>query len=103
MDIFGPAAGQNDDIESGYVMGANAIDIDKVMITDTDETPLMEKCRDGDTFAIKLLLEAGANVKAEKNGKQTCLHLAAAFGRPAAVKMLFESHADIERRSPRTR
>jgi uncharacterized protein len=60
------------------------------------ETPLMFAARNGNVDAIKVLLDAKANVNAkEKVRGTTALMWAAEQGHPAAVRMLAENGADV--------
>jgi ankyrin repeat protein len=73
-------------------------------------TPLMRAARNGDTAAIRVLLEHGADITARQNNQTTALMLASGLGRGLstfaneyatdaamvdAVKVLLDHHADV--------
>jgi ankyrin repeat protein len=58
-------------------------------------TPLHDAALAGDTGAVRLLLDHGANVNiGDKDSGATALYMAATMGREDAVKLLLEKGAD---------
>ena len=57
--------------------------------------PLHRAVRNGDTEALQMLLEAGADVNAQDQRGDTPLHAAAHNGDVAAIRMLVEAGADV--------
>ena len=57
--------------------------------------PLHRAVRNGDTEALRMLLEAGTDVNAQNGSGDTPLHWAAGGGEVAAIRMLVEAGADV--------
>lgn len=65
------------------------------------DAPLVIAAYKGYDHIVKLLLDAGADVKAVDPGmKATALHAAAYAGRTGAAKLLIEYHIDINKQGP---
>ena len=64
-------------------------------------TPLIVGAVNGQTEAVKLLLQSGAEVSATGQYQETALHAAAQGGHLSTVSVLLASGADIESRSER--
>jgi uncharacterized protein len=65
------------------------------------DAPLVMAAYLGHSEIVRLLLEAGADVKAVDPGmKATALHAAAYAGRTEAAKLLVQYHIEIDRQGP---
>jgi ankyrin repeat protein len=65
------------------------------------DAPLIMAAYKGYTEIVRLLLEAGADVKAVDPGmKATALHAAAYAGHAPAAKLLVEHHIEIDKQGP---
>jgi ankyrin repeat protein len=65
------------------------------------DAPLVIAAYEGHTEIVKMLLEAGADVRAVDPGmKATALHAAAYAGRTEAARLLIEYHIDIDKQGP---
>lgn len=58
-------------------------------------TALMYALKGGHDDIIKLLVDAGANVRLKNNDEESALHIAAKYGRTASTELLLEAGADI--------
>jgi uncharacterized protein len=77
--------------------GANVDELDP-----NGDAPLVMAAYLGHSEIVKLLLEAGADVKAVDPGmKATALHAAAYAGRTEAARLLIEHGIDINRQGPK--
>ena len=63
---------------------------------DDGQTPLMRAASHGELTSLRLLLAAGADVRATDHGGKTSLHLAAAAGHKIAIKVLLKTQAQID-------
>ena len=70
-----------------------------LMPTGLHSQDLIGAIRRGDTAAVQVLIEAGADVNAEDNYGQTALIVATALGHTDAVRALIEAGADVNARS----
>jgi ankyrin repeat protein len=76
--------------------GANVNELDS-----NQDAPLVMAAYKGFNEIVKLLLEAGADVRAVDPGmKATALHAAAYAGRTEAARLLIEHHIDINKQGP---
>lgn len=76
--------------------GADVNELDR-----NQDAPLVIAAYKGYNEIVKLLLEAGADVRAVDPGmKATALHAAAYAGRTEAAKLLIEYHIDINKQGP---
>ena len=75
-------------VMSDYIKSNDAID--EVTYSGGGETRLLEKCHDGDTLAVRLLLEAKAAVEHKDQQGQTPLHVALQRGHVGMVQALLE-------------
>ncbi len=70
-------------------------------LTSSGDAPLVMAAYLGHAEIVRLLLEAGADVKAVDPGmKATALHAAAYAGRTEAAKLLVQGGIDIDRQGP---
>ena len=70
--------------------------VDKMMVTGYTNKSLIQAASNGDTQAVELLIEAGANIdQADEDGK-TPLYWAARNGQTQVVKLLIEAGANID-------
>ncbi|WP_374754515.1 ankyrin repeat domain-containing protein [Runella zeae] len=77
----------------------NGVDVNE--LDANQDAPLVMAAYKGYHQIVKLLLEAGADVKAVDPGmKATALHAAAYAGRTEAAKLLIEYHIDINKQGP---
>ncbi|KAF7164220.1 hypothetical protein CNMCM5623_008885 [Aspergillus felis] len=67
----------------------------EVVEPDRQQTPLLWASIDGNTEAIRLLLDHGANITASDDEGSTALHFAAESGNHEAVQLLVDKGADI--------
>lgn len=67
----------------------------EVVEPDLGQTPLLWASIDGNTEAIRVLLDHGADITASDSEGCTALHSAAESGNPEAVELLIEKGADI--------
>lgn len=75
------------------LFAAKGFDID--IKDDDNETPLLNAIYAGHTAVVKLLIELGADVNnANLSSRDSALHFAASFDRPAILKMLLDKGAD---------
>jgi uncharacterized protein len=66
------------------------------------DSPLIMAAYEGHTEIVRLLLEAGADVKAlDPSMKATALHAAAYTGRTGAARLLIQHGVEIDRQGPR--
>ena len=63
--------------------------------TPEDNSALIEAAHKGDTAKVQVLLEHGANVNHQAEGKETALMQASASGHVEVVKILLENGADV--------
>ena len=63
---------------------------------DDNETPLSGASREGHLKVAEVLLELGADVKAQDKDNWTALHVASAYGHIKITRMLLEHGADVE-------
>lgn len=76
--------------------GVNVSELDS-----SHDAPLVMAAYLGHAEIVRLLLEAGADVKAVDPGmKATALHAAAYAGRTEAAKLLIQYHIDIDKQGP---
>eukprot|EP00007_Cunea_sp_BSH-02190019_P000964 CAMPEP_0174230722 /NCGR_PEP_ID=MMETSP0417-20130205/1420_1 /TAXON_ID=242541 /ORGANISM="Mayorella sp, Strain BSH-02190019" /LENGTH=1024 /DNA_ID=CAMNT_0015308471 /DNA_START=162 /DNA_END=3236 /DNA_ORIENTATION=+ len=83
-------AGSVESIRALASAGASVNDCDSVGMS-----PLMEASSRGRYPCVSLLLELGAKVNAETNGRQTALHLATINCHPRITLLLLEHGADV--------
>jgi len=77
----------------------NGADVDE--LDSNQDAPLVMAAYRGYNQIVKLLLEAGADVRAVDPGmKATALHAAAYAGRTEAAKLLIDHHIDINKQGP---
>ena len=77
----------------------NGADVDE--LDSNQDAPLVMAAYKGYNQIVKLLLEAGADVRAVDPGmKATALHAAAYAGRTEAAKLLIDHHIDINKQGP---
>ncbi|CAG4999495.1 hypothetical protein DYBT9275_02241 [Dyadobacter sp. CECT 9275] len=77
----------------------NGADVDE--LDSNHDAPLVIAAYKGYNQIVKLLLEAGADVRAVDPGmKATALHAAAYAGRTEAARLLIEYHIDINKQGP---
>ncbi len=77
----------------------NGADVDE--LDQNQDSPLVIAAYKGYDQIVKLLLEAGADVRAVDPGmKATALHAAAYAGRTEAAKLLIKYHIDINKQGP---
>ena len=62
-----------------------------------DNNMMLAESRNGNTEAVKQLLEAGTDVNAKNNLGDTPLMWAARYGRTETIKLLLEKGADVNR------
>jgi ankyrin repeat protein len=99
------SAGEAWDTDEELEYGANSIAILRLLLEhgaqteavelDRRQTPLLWASIDGNTEAISLLLDHGANINASDDEGCTALHLAAEYGNHEAVQLLVDKRADI--------
>ena len=78
---------------------AQGVNVDE--LEPNGDAPLVMAAYKGYSDIVRLLLEAGADVKAVDPGmKATALHAAAYAGRTEAAKLLVEYHIEIDRQGP---
>lgn len=58
-------------------------------------TALMYALKGGHDDIVKMLLDAGVNVRLKNNDEESALHVAAKYGRADATRLLLEAGADI--------
>ncbi len=97
-NIFDAAAGGNTDFIVSYVKNGNDVDVKNR----DGVTALMLAAYFGRTEALKLLIDAKADINGSDNVcGETALMMAASKGRTEAVKLLLSSKADINARDGR--
>jgi ankyrin repeat protein len=90
---------QHNDAASVRKLIAEGADVDEL---DHGDAPLVMAAYLGHTDIVKLLLEAGADVKAVDPGmKATALHAAAYAGRTEAARLLIAHGIDIDKQGPK--
>jgi ankyrin repeat protein len=99
------SAGEAWDTDEELEYGANSIAILRLLLEhgaqteavepDRRQTPLLWASIDGNTEAISLLLDHGANINASDDEGCTALHLAAEYGNHEAVQLLVDKRVDI--------
>ncbi len=90
---------QKNDIAAVRKLIAQGVDVSE--LDDNQDAPLIMAAYKGRTEIVKLLLEAGADVKAVDPGmKATALHAAAYAGHADAARLLVEHHIDIDKQGP---
>ena len=63
------------------------------------DNSLRRACRQGDMKAVRLALEAGANINCKGSNDDTPVMIASSFGENFVLKLLLENGADVETRS----
>ena len=98
MTALMKAVNQND-VAAVRKLIAQGVNVDE--LEPNGDAPLVMAAYEGHTEIVRLLLEAGADVKAVDPGmKATALHAAAYAGRTEAAKLLVEHHIEIDRQGP---
>merc|ERR1719221_1477021 len=72
--------------------------IDESMIEGSLDTPLMDKCGDGDALAVSLLLDARASIEKGGDYGRKPLHSASKYGQVSMINLLIGLNADVEAR-----
>jgi ankyrin repeat protein len=91
-------AAESNDIESLH----HLLQTGKESLNTTDErhwTPLIVAAFNGHDLATRILLEAGADTKAQDKSGYTALHWAAYNGQSRTVNLLLQERADVNARS----
>ena len=90
---------QANDVDGARELIAAGADVDR--LEPNGDAPLVMAAYLGHAGIVKLLLDAGADVKAVDPGmKATALHAAAYAGRTAAARLLIEHGIDIDKQGP---
>ncbi|GIK03248.1 ankyrin-2 [Aspergillus viridinutans] len=99
------SAGEAWDTDEELEYGVNSIAILRLLLghgaltevvePDRQQTPLLWASNDGNTEAIRLLLDHGATITASDDEGCTALHFAAESGNHEAVQLLVDKGADI--------
>jgi uncharacterized protein len=90
---------EKNDVEAVKKLIAQGVNVSE--LDANHDAPLVMAAYLGHAEIVKLLLEAGADVKAVDPGmKATALHAAAYAGRTEAAKLLIEYHIDIDKQGP---
>jgi ankyrin repeat protein len=91
---------QNDDAARVKTLIADGANVDE--LDPNGDAPLVMAAYLGHTEIVRLLLEAGADVRAVDPGmKATALHAAAYAGRTDAARLLIQHGIDIDKQGPR--
>ena len=90
---------RRNDVARVAALIAEGVDVNEL---DGGDAPLVMAAYEGHTEIVRLLLEAGADVKAvDPSMKATALHAASYAGRTEAAKVLIEYGIDIDKQGPR--
>ena len=90
---------QKNDVAAVKKLIAQGVNVNE--LEPNGDAPLVMSAYEGHTEITKLLLEAGADVKAVDPGmKATALHAAAYAGRTEDAKLLVQHHIDIDKQGP---
>jgi len=91
---------QKNDVAAVKKLIAQGVNVNE--LESSGDAPLVMSAYEGHTEITRLLLEAGADVKAvDPDMQATALHAAAYAGRASDAKLLIEHHIDINKQGPR--
>ncbi len=91
---------QNNDVAEVKRLIGQGVNVNE--LDANQDAPLVMAAYEGHTDIVKLLLEAGADVKAvDPSMKATALHAAAYAGRTEAARLLIQHHIDINKQGPK--
>jgi uncharacterized protein len=90
---------KNNDVAAVKQLIAQSVNVSE--LDASQDAPLVMAAYLGHVEIVRLLLEAGADVKAVDPGmKATALHAASYAGRTEAARLLIEHHIDINKQGP---